>query len=71
MPRKPAVFVQLMHNQRDLDRARGVLRRVEREIKANWRYADFNRDAYDEIVKLAKALRSVLGPDQVQESEQK
>jgi predicted ATP-dependent protease len=68
---KPAVFVQLTHKQRDLDRARKLLRRVEKEIKADWRYADFQRDAYDEIVKLATALRAVLGPDPVQESEQR
>lgn len=64
--RKPNLAVMVKTTERDVARARRVLRRVEKEIAADWRYHDYDREAVDDIKALAKALRGVLGPDTVE-----
>jgi hypothetical protein len=47
----------------DVDAARGLLKAVERELAADWRYHDWDREAVDTIRLLAQTLRAVVGPD--------
>lgn len=71
MARKSVVFVQLTHNERDITRARRLLKRIEKELDADWWYHDHDRRIIKDIADLAKALRAMVGPDQVQDTEQR
>lgn len=41
-----------------------ILLEVERELKADWKYHDWDREAVDTIRKLAKALRKAIDKSQ-------